>query len=237
MRYIRCIFSVLLLLFLLTNGGLEVFAINIGFSTEPLPEDDIDTFLENVNISMLADEPEKKAIACFDVNENGEIVIGSRDSDNKTVCVYTSDGDFQYGYSFECSGSFGIELDKNILYIYFVRNDVAIAVNPMGEVESIRKIQDTSENNSYWNNSVLLTRRKVGDNEYILTNNMSVLNVFASTYSQLVTINKNGEESVIYDVGSTQFPNMVAIFIGAIVFIGLAVFVVIWQFIKLNRST
>lgn len=236
MRYIRCIFTILLLLLLLTNGGVKVFAMNTGFSTESLSENDTGTFLKNVNISVLADEPQKKAIECFAVNENGVIAIGCSDSENKTVCIYTSDGDFQYGYSFECSGNFGIELDRNILIIYFVRSDVAVAVNPVGEVESILKIQNTPENNSYWNNCVFLTRRKIGGTEYTLKNDMGVFNLFASSYSQLITTNANGEESIIYDVSSTQCSNMIAVFIGVLLFICLVVAVVIWQFIKLKRS-
>ncbi len=237
MRYIRCIFTILLLLLLLINGEVEVLAMNTGFSTESLPEDDVDTFLKNVNISMLADEPQKKAIECFDVNENGLIAIGYSDSENKTVCIYTIDGDFQYGYSFECSGKFGIELDKSVLNIYFVRSDVAIAVNSVGEVKSILKIQNTSENNSYWNNCIFSARRKIGDTEYTLKNDMGIFNVFASSYSQLIITNKNGEKSIIYDVNSAQFLNMVLVVVGVIVFICLAVAVVIWQFIKLNRDT
>ena len=158
MRYIRCVFTILLLLLLIINGGLEVLAMNTGFSTESLLEDDINTFLKNVNITMLTNEPPKKAIDCFSVNENGVIAIGCSDSENKTVCFYTRDGDFQYGYSFKCYGNFGIELNKNILNIYFVRSDIVVTINHMGKVESIRKIQNTSENNDYWNNCVFLTR-------------------------------------------------------------------------------
>ena len=84
-------------------------------------------------------EPQKNPIECFSVNENGEIAIGCSDSEQKTVCIYADNGKFQYGYSFECSGSFGIEFENNNLNIYFVRSDVAIAVNQMGEVESIYK--------------------------------------------------------------------------------------------------
>ncbi len=236
MRYIRCVSTILLLLLLLINGVVEVLAMNTGFSTEALPQDDIDTFLKNINLSMLEDEPQKKAIECFDVNENGEIAIGCSDFENKTVCIYTSDGDFQYGYSFECSGNFGIEFDKSVLNIYFVRSDVAIAVNPVGEVESILKIQNTSENNAYWNNCVFSTKRKIGDVEYAIKNDMGIFNVFASSYSQLISTNKNGEKSIIYDVSSAQFAKMVVVFIGVLVFACLVVAVVIRQFIKLKRG-
>lgn len=235
MRYIRYIFTTLLLFLLFTNGNV-VLSMNTGFSTASLPKDDIDIFLDNINLSMLTDEPTKKAIECFDVNGNGMIAIGCSDFENKTVCIYTSNGDFQYGYRFECSGNFGIELDENVLNIYFVRSDVAIAVNPVGEVESILRIQNTSENNSYWNHCVFLTKRKIEDTQYIIKNDMNIFNIFASSYSQLISINKNGEERVIYDVGSAQFSNMVTVFIGVLVFICLVAAVVIGHFIKIKRA-
>ena len=237
MRYIRYVFTILLLLSVFVIGGVKVSAMNTGFSTESLPEDDMSSLLENVNISMLADEPPKKAIECFAVNKNGVVAIGCSDSEKKTVCIYTNDGVFQYGYSFECNGNFGIELDKSVLNIYLVRSDVAIAVNSVGEVESILKIQNTSENNSYWNNYVFSTTKKSGDAEFVLKNDMGIFNLFASSYSQLITTNKNGEKNIIYDVSSAQFSNMVAVAVGGLVFICLVAAVVLWQFIKLKRDT
>lgn len=236
MKCVRCVFTVLLLLLLLINGGVEASAMNTGFSTESLPEDDIDIFLKNVNISILSDEPQKKAIDCFAVSEKGMIAIGCSDSKNKTVCIYTNDGNFQYGYSFECNGNFGIDLDENILNIYFVRSDIAIAVNPMGEVENILKIKNTSENNAYWNNCVFLNSRKIGNTEYSLKNDMGLLNIFASSYSQLIITNINGEESIMYDVSSAQFSNVIAVLIAVIIFICIVVAVVVWQFIKLKHN-
>lgn len=236
MQCARYMFTILLLLLLLVNWGVEVLAMNTGFSTESLPKDDLNKFINNINIAMLSDEPQKKAIECFDVNENGMVAIGCSDFEIKTVCIYTSDGDFQYGYSFECSGNFGVELVNSILYIYFVRSDVAIAVNPRGEVESILKIQNTSENNAYWNNCVFSNRRKIGDTEYTISNDMGIFNVFASSYSQLIVTNRNGEESIIYDVSSAQFSSMVVAFVGVVAFACLVLVVVIWQFVKLRRG-
>lgn len=236
MRRIRYFIISLLLLLSVVNGGIDVLAANMGFSTEALPEDDRATVIKNLNISTLEDEPKRRGIECFDVGESGIIAIGCNTSNNKTVCIYTSDGKFQYGYSFECDGSFGIEIDRNKLLIYLVRSDIAIAVNPKGEVENISKIQNTSENNSYWNNVVFSNRRKVGDMEYALKNTEGIFSVFASSYSQLSVTDVKGEQSVIYDVSSVQFSNMVVAVICVFLFICLAVFVIIRQFAKLRHK-
>ncbi len=226
MRCIRLFFTILLL-FSLTNEKVGAQALDTGFSTEALSQDDIDTVLKNVNISMLAGEPSKRPIECFDVGENGVIAIGCSDSENKTVCIYTDDGDFQYGYSFECSGDFGVELHENILNIYVVRGNVLLSVDAAGKIVSVLKIQNTSENNSYWNHFVFLTKREVGGNTYTIKNDMGIFNVFASSYSQLTVTDVDGGEKIIYDVSQIQFLNTLAVFICAIAFIGLAVTIII----------
>ena len=236
MRFVRYVFAIIFSLFLIVVGGEEVLAINTGFATELLPEDDMNTLLKNINISMLADEPPQKAIECFAVNEEGAIAIGCSSSENKTICIYASDGVFQYGYSFRCSGRFGVEFGENVLNIYLVRSDIAITVNSVGEVDSILKISNSSENNSYWNKCIFSTRRKIGDIEYVLKNDMGIFNLFASSYSQLIITNQYGEERIIYDVNSVQFSNAVVVVSGIVVFICLVVAVVARQFIKLKRS-
>lgn len=47
---------------------------------------------------------------------------------------------------------------------------------------------------------------------------MGVLNLFASSFSQLITTNKYGEESIIYDVDSAQFSN-VAVVVGGVLYL------------------
>ncbi len=97
------------------------------------------------------------------------VAIGCGNSESQTVCIYTNDGVFKYGYSFKCSGSFGIEFDKSVLNIYLVRSDVAIAVNSVGEVESVLK------NSKIHPKTIPIgiiaffsAKREIGDTEYFL---------------------------------------------------------------------
>lgn len=80
------------------------------------------------------------------------------------------------------------------------------------------------------------TKREIGDTEYFLKNDMGIFNLFASSYSQLIVTNKNGEESIIYDVNSTHFSNVALAVAVVTMFICLAGAVVIWHFIKLKRN-
>ena len=235
MKYIRTVFAILLILTLMLNVK-DVFAMDTGFSTEPLSEADKNNFLSNANISILDTEPKKEAIECFDVNEEGMIAIGSGGSVEKTIAIYDMAGSFQYGYKFNTYGSFGVEWDKNKIIIYFVRSDVAVALSSAGEVESILKILDTSENNSYWNSFVLSPKRTVGRYEYILKNDMGVLNFFTSSYSQLVAIDSAGESNVIYDVNLDQMYKTILIFAAVVLAIGITIFAIVRECIKWNQQ-
>ena len=237
MRYIRCAFMALLLFAILANTEVKVSAMSMGFTTESLPEDEVSSFLKNTNISVFHAEGERKSIDCFDVNENGAIAIGCSDFENKTICIYSNNGQFLFGYRFKCNGEFGVEFAENDLVISFVRSNVAMAVNHMGEVVEIQKIQNTLENNSYWNNHVFSNSRKIGDSEYSLKNNLGIFNVFTSSYSQLIVREANGEERIRYDVNSAQFLNILFMFIGVLLTICLAVAVLVRQFVKLKHIT
>ena len=234
MRYVRRFSVILLLLLLLVIEGVEVLAINTGFSTEELSEKDISTFITNMNISLLVDEPPKATIECFDVSENEMIAIGHSASDKKTISIYSDAGTFLYGYEFNCNGNFGIEWDADNLIIYFVRSDIAASVNPAGKIECVLKIQNTADNNSYWNKFVFSTKRSIRDTEYTLKNNMGVFNIFTSSYSQLVATN-NGIEHVVYDVNATQFAKTIVVFISVLILICIVVFILIFQFAKILK--
>lgn len=132
---------------------------NTGFSTEEMPTGDVDTFISNVDISLLIEEPMRGPIQCFDVNQNGLIAVGREMKNGKMLCVYSSDGIFQYGYTFNCVGSFGVEWDGDNINIYFVRGDVIMSINRDGEILETAEVQNTIENNTYRNHMLFSTKR------------------------------------------------------------------------------
>lgn len=207
MKIIRCIFTIILLLCSLTG---EALAMNTGFDTEPLPPEKRDEILGRLHHYVLTAEPQRKAIRCFDVNDQGWIAVGSEAGEDKIVCVYSNSGDYLYGYRFNTSGSFYVEWDGDCLLIYHVRGDLAVSVDSAGEIRDIARIQDTENNTSYWY-TLYATRRKAGDTLYVIRNDMGLLNIMASSYSQLVKVDANGEETILYDVNAAQLKKTVVI--------------------------
>ncbi len=234
-RFMRFLITFLIsLLFLCQN--ITVFALNTGFFLQPLSDEEKNAFEPNIDISLLEKEPTKRAIKCFDVNENNLIAIGSSVSEKKTIAIYNSEGVFQYGYEFDSSGRFGVEWDNDNIIIYFVRSDVACSVSPTGTIESFSKIENTFENNSYWNDFVFSENRTVGESEYTIKNDMGLFNIFASSYSQLEIKDSNGEPNIIYDVNSDQLLKTILGFIGVVIFSGTVIGILARYLCKQQKS-
>ena len=202
------LFFAFIIIFISFTGMVNVNAINTGFDTCQLPDEEKDSFLTNVSFSLISEEPVKTTFECFDVNSNELIAIGQNTSDRKTICVYSNEGCFQYGYTFNCSGSFGVEWDSENLNVYFARSSVIVSISPSGEVIDAFEVQNTVENNSYFNNFMRSTQRTIGNAEYLIGNNLGILNVLTTSYSQ-ITVKNAGYENIIYDASSMQFSRVI----------------------------
>lgn len=230
-------YLVLPLLFTLLLLVHPVSAVNTGFSTVKMPEKDIETFLSNADISLLTKAPWQRAIECFDVNENGMIAIGQNTlNGKKELCIYSSDGIFQYGYTFNCSGDFGVEWDKENLNIYFVRSDVIVSMDKEGKMTGIAETENTIENNRYLRDHLYSTERTANGTRYVVQNDMGILNWIAFSYSQLVAISPTGEKTLLYDVNSAQLGKTLTICVLAVGFVATAVCLIVLQW-KRNGKT
>ncbi len=230
------VFLLFILIFVLFTNTMKVNAVNTGFKTNHLPSEEKNLIISNINILTIDKEPPKKTITCFDVNSNQLIAIGQNTSNRKTICIYSNEGVFQYGYTFNCSGDFGVEWDNENLNIYFVRSSVIVSISPNGEVLDVFEIQNTIENNSYVNHFIHSTKRTIGGTEYFIENNLGILNLLVPSYSQITVKEVTGIEHIIYDVNQMQFANIIGTISLICVFVLVAIAVVFWQFIKLRRG-
>ena len=237
MRFLKLFFCIVVFSILLCINN-TAYAMNTGFSTEELSQIEIDKFLSNMDISMVFKRPLERTIYCFDVNEEGMIAIGSNEflSEFKAISVFNADGDFLYGYEFECSGNFGLEWDGENIIIYFVRSNIATSVNKRGQIEELLEIENSIDNNTYWNEEIYADRRNVNNIEYLAQKNMCFLNLFATSSSQLISTNANGDKNVIYDVNDSYFRNLLIMFIAVVALVSIAV-IGVWREIKKYMSS
>ncbi len=203
MKWITSVLLVFELLFIFA-GLIPVCSKSDSFETESLSSGKSESVVSNIRFKRLDIERNKDSIECFDVNESGEIAIGSESHSSKIISIYSTDGVFLYALEFETEGGFGLEWQDNSLNVYFVRGAIGINIDPQGNILDVFAIKDTMENNSYWNNVVFSSTRNVNGTVYKIDNDLGIFNFVQSSYSRLVKIAPNGEKIVLYDVGNSQ---------------------------------
>lgn len=223
-------------LVLLLNTCESAFAMNTGFSTVDMLSNKKQEFLSNISLSVITEEPRKNTIKCFDVNRDGLVAVGSEESNNKSVLVYSANGVFLYGYTFNCDGSFGVEWDNNDIIIYFVRSDVAASFDSLGNNLELQEIEDTIDNNSYWNHSLNSRQRTVNKTQYNMTNKQGLFSIFSSSYSQIIKTDLNNNVTTVYQADTETSIRNIIIFVAVVLFVLIVVSLLILQFIKLKKG-
>ncbi len=209
MKNAKYVLLPLLVALIVSLSVLDVLAAGTGLVMEEFPQEKLEHAIKVTNLSLLLTEPQRTSIDCFDVREDHTLAVGYSvvfpDLWHAVICVYSPDGVFQYGYEFFTSGAYKVEWAEDNLLIYKVRGDSAYEVTPKGEIVSVTTIASTEENREYWRKSVESRKRTVGDTIYRLKNDMGpVLNFLASSYSQVVRIDSDGETVYLIDNSSQQ---------------------------------
>ena len=213
-------------------------ALNTGFSTEELPENEKERIISHKSITLIDQAPEKMPFECFDVNEDGRIAIGQTtwQSGIKEICVYLPNGDFQYGYRIACNVTFGIEWDGDLINIYYCRDSFLISVDRQGQIVDVVSVPNSEENDAYRRQHLLRKRKMVEDKEYLARNDFSVLyQIIAQACSQLVIIQPSGEEQIFYDVSEAYSRHLRSIVIIIIIFVVLAIIGIIITVAAFNK--
>ncbi len=221
------ILCTVMVLFLFAFQGSFVFASDIGFTTEPMVGDAAEEFLSAIELVGRNNEIKDRPIQCFDVSDDGLIAVGFKYSGWKIINVYTSTGVLKYGYQFKTPGDFGVEWGGNVLYIHFVRSDIALAVDESANVLHVSKIEQTSENNAYWYHILGSKECVVGNTRYTLENSMGPLNLIISTYSKLVIESADGGRTVIYDAGQAHMVRTILIITAVCLFVMVCIILLI----------
>lgn len=236
MRKVKGLFFLFIILMFIFSESIAAFAMDTGFSTDYITPEEKELLLSNINLSLIKEGPRRTSIICFDVNENESVAVGTEDANRKSVLVYTSNGIFKYGYTFDCSGSFGVEWDNEDIIIYFVRSSVAASFDKEGNNIEVKKIQDTADNNSYWNQNVYSSDRTVNGNKFTAKTNMGFLNTFTSSYSQIIRTDTDGNTTTVYDAGVEYTVKFIGIFIFVILFIVIIAAIITVEIKKRNRN-
>ena len=200
-----CLFILFAFMLIASSITIKVNAVNTGFQTDEISIDRKKELITSINLSVISEEPPKKDFTCFAVSSDHLIAIAQNtfNSSKQTVCIYSNEGVFQYGYTFDYSATYELEWDQENLNIYFVRSSLLFSVTPNGEVLDVLKVRDGVDNSIYSNEVLGSLKRIVDGTEYSIKNDMGILRICSlGSLSKIIVKDSNGNESIIYDVNS-----------------------------------
>lgn len=204
-------FVLIFFLICLLQCSLLTASAKSDFITEP--ENDRTPFLiERISkqISPLSSAPAKEYIQCFDVNEEGQVVIASGIFNSNKIIVYSSDGEYLYGFDYSSYGTYSVGWNGKNVLIYDVRGNLVIEVAQNGEVLNVLKIKNTEDVHKRWKYVQSAKRKTVGSDIYTLKKN-----------TELTLTDENGNQTIIYKVSSAGITKrfiLLSLIIGFIVF-------------------
>ncbi|MGN0474604.1 MAG: hypothetical protein ACI4IJ_05915 [Acutalibacteraceae bacterium] len=196
------------------DGDVEM---NTGFDVEDYDKETEEYIKSSMGIKLLTTEKTGTFIDNFDVNENGDIVVAFEVVSfevpvEKPICVYNSQGEFQYGYMVSAYGVIGAEWDGENIIIYSVRGDRLLLVDKYANVLDVKGVLLTQQSNTYANKILYSTEQIVGSDNYKLK------------HSKIIKIDEEGNKSVIIDKSKSYiFYNIFIILFVAL----LSIFVII----------
>lgn len=206
------------------------------YSEEALTDEQKQHIIQENKLSYLKKEPEKDALKRIDVNEKGEILctLESWNSPWRTVCVYSDEGVFRFGYRFYETGEFGACWQGDDILLFSSHSYIAMLMDRQGHYKDIRALTYSSENSVYMGVPVKTEFSANGDT-YTLKSRYSILRL-SNTYSQIVKTSENGEQRVIYDASNRQEKSVLLIVLAVVIIVTAAVVGVVVTFVRLKKG-
>lgn len=180
------------------------------FDTIEMSQSEIEKVWKNINFrktAVLRSEL-KGSLMSFDVSQQEEIVMGL---DDNLIVILSDRGQIIDAYRFETSGIYRVMWNGGHLLIYTVRGSHLIEVSKDGNLIGMKKYDDSSFKNTTianeWRNSWKKTteryryeaRERVGFSGDVRT--------------QLVQIDENGQQKMLYNIKSEKMAETIAGFI------------------------
>lgn len=231
------ILTVCLILLFLQSLGLNVCASTTSiFETTNLSENEISQIWQNINVRNSLDSISLSSIGLpivsFDVSENGMILLGFK---GNKVAVVDEDTVTNF-FEFSNDGSFYVQWNENNILLLLVRGSIIVELSSNGQFINMTKADENSIQNTYlWNQISKKNHLNNGEYFYCIKNKLGFLNIFSSSYSQLIKTDSNGNAIVIYDITKAQTTKTVCTIIVTILFFALVVLTIVLN-IKRHRT-
>lgn len=206
--------------------SIPVFAVSGIQETEYFPEDKAASFLDNISVTVIHEEPPRLSVKCFDVNEHGQIALGFYPA--QTIGVYSPDGSFLYGYTFHSSGDYSLIWDKGCVCIYFMRSSVLATFDADGNCIDIEMYAEVADNYRYIRNTFDKSKKQLGTISYWLEKDIPI----AHGYARLLCSDGDESSQILYDATAESNTSIIITLICIAFFFTCVVLIVIRQYHK-----
>lgn len=214
---------------------------NYEFETTALSENEVNQIWQNINLRKSSDlkslDSIELPIVSFDVSKDGIILLGFillGFKENK-IAISNSNNVLTL-FEFDNDGSFYVQWNDGNILLMLVRGSIVIEFSQDGQLINMVKTDDSSvKNNSLWNQIAKRKSVNIGQASYYVKNDMGMFNFLASSYSQLITEDSQGNQTILYDVNNTQMTKTIVAFFAVIVFAAVVVLMILVQFVKFRK--
>lgn len=194
--------SFLSILFLLSVSICSISASEFGFVTEIIDAEDESNEIEQFKLVKSTQRVISNQIHTFAANEKGEVAVGFYNK--SAIEIFDNNGIYRCTYLFNENDkrAYSVEWDGDMLVIIKWGHDKRlVTVDTRVNSIAIEKIPMTNEFNSYLVHVHNATVKQVGDNTYEMRNAMDgLLSIIPRHYTEVVRVDKEGNEKIIADV-------------------------------------
>lgn len=184
-------------LFLFNVGGTPREQMPSGFTFREVDSVRQSEILSEMDLTVFSEEPQTSPITCFAVNNQEWLVVGWEQGTQKTVCVYSDTGDFQYGFHFSNNGSFEVDWQDTCVAIISIRGNMRIVFDEKGQCIECREIENTVENSNYLRTKIKDTQCVIHGNTYEMSNNGAIR--LRPEYDRVIKTTPDGETAILFE--------------------------------------
>ena len=152
------------------------------------------------NLAKVIIEPSQKPkFYAFDVNSEGNIAIALNDSKLQGVLVYDKYGEYIFGLEIDSQGSIIVEWNEPNINVVFLRSNIIATYDSNGNCLNVARFIDNAQNGEYADYLRTSVTKTDGNDEFIVASEEDFWGTFSSQHKQLLRIDTNGSQMVIYE--------------------------------------
>lgn len=198
----------ILLLYMLVISNvciMTVGAASIGMEATDISVEEKTAILDTIDLQVIQETDVEQGIHCFDVSQNNTVALGF----DSRIYVYDADGEFQYGFSFQRDGAYGIAFHGEQLTIFFLRGNVLVTFDSTGNCVDIQKALSTEKNHVAIKELLDRTEKEVEGKRYSLERNFE----FGDSYARLIMKDEVDTVTILYDASSIHSIGQIALIV------------------------